>query len=118
MKLLRFVLLGLMLIIGGWISLYYWNTDQFSSITQVSIFSMSLIMSYIVLHFVKKLLYNDTEWYDNLYYIALLSIVLPVFLADSNNAPTFHILLDIGVCFFIIPVLIEAWLIRKPKKEN
>ncbi|MCT4559737.1 MAG: hypothetical protein N4A41_00015 [Crocinitomicaceae bacterium] len=117
MRILRFVLLLFMLIIGVLISLHYWSTAQFSSIKQVPIYSLVLIMSYIILHFIKKLLFNDAEWYDNLYYIALISIVLPVFFANSNNARTFHLILDLGVCFFMLPVLIEGWIIRKPQKD-
>lgn len=118
MRVLRFVILGLMLVIGLLISMYYWGTEQFSSIKQVSIYSLVLIMSYIILHFVKKLLYTDTDWYDHLYYIGLSTIVLPVFFANSDNESTYHLLLDIGVCFFLIPVLIEGWFIRNNQTEE
>jgi hypothetical protein len=109
-----------MLTIGLILCLEYWQTEQFSAIKQVSVPIMILVIIYITFHFFKRLLFKNIKWWDWLYYIAMVSIALPVFFANSINENFYHWILDIGSTFFIIPVLIDSydwWKNRKQKDE-
>ncbi len=96
-----------MLVVGAIINIDYWQTDQFSSIKQVSVPVMRMAMLYIALHFVKRLLFPDVKWWNWLYYIALVSIMLPVFFANSSNEKFYHWTVDLGTLFFLIPPILE-----------
>jgi formate hydrogenlyase subunit 3/multisubunit Na+/H+ antiporter MnhD subunit len=109
-----------MLILGLILGLNYWQTEQFSAIKQVSVSIMVLVIIYIALHFFKRLIYKTINWWDWLYYIALVSIALPVLFANSLNENFYHWILDLGCTFFIIPVLVDMydwWKNRKTIEE-
>jgi cell division protein FtsW (lipid II flippase) len=98
----------------------YWQTEQFSAIKQVAVPVMILVIVYIAFHFFKRLIFKDINWWDWLYYLALISIALPVLFANSINENFYHWILDIGSSFFIIPVLIDTykwWINRKKTNE-
>jgi hypothetical protein len=66
------------------------------------------------------LIYKTINWWDWLYYIALVSIALPVLFANSLNENFYHWILDLGCTFFIIPVLVDMydwWKNRKTIEE-
>ncbi|MBU2019430.1 MAG: hypothetical protein KJ941_07285, partial [Bacteroidetes bacterium] len=97
----------------------YWKTEQFSAIKQISLYLMVLVMSYIVLHFIKRLIFKSTNRLDWLYYIGLTLILCSGKFASSSNENFFHWALDIGSLFFIIPVLydLNGWLNKRTIKE-
>jgi ABC-type iron transport system FetAB permease component len=119
MQILRVVILIIMLVVGILITTFYWNTEQFSAIKQVSVYLMVLIMSYIVLHFIKRLIFNEVNWWDWLYYLGLIGILCSGMFANSSNENFFHWSLDIGSVFFIIPVILDIreWLSNRSAKS-
>ena len=108
-----------MLIMGLLITTFYWNTEQFSAIKQVSVYMMILIMTYIALHFMKRFAFNVVYWWDWLYYIALVTIMCSALLANSENENFFHWALDIASLLFIVPILIDIkmWLNSRNTEE-
>ncbi len=115
-----FILVVSMLIVGTLISIEYWQTEQFSSIKQVSVPIMQLALLYIALHFIKRLLFPDVKWWNWLYYIALVSIMLPVFFANSSNENIYHWMIDLGTLFFVFPPLLELndWRIKWKNRKR
>lgn len=108
MNVLRVIIILVMFIVSIFIVTYYWGTDQFSAIKQVSKYSMILIITYIGLHFIKRLIFKTVQWWDWLYYIGLLSIMSAVLMANSNNENFFHWLVDVSLLTFIIPLVFDV----------
>lgn len=107
-----------MVALGLTISTSYWQTEQFSAIKQVSVNIMVLVIIYIALHFFKRLIYKTINWWDWLYYIALISIAMPVLFANSLNENLYHWVVDLGCVFLILPVLIDTYSIWKNRKKT
>lgn len=107
-----------MMVVGLIITIGYWQTEQFSAIKQVSVFTMSLVMIYIGLHFIKRLLFKEVMWWDWLYYLALVSIMAPVLFADSTNENLYHWMIDLGSTFFIVPLLFDLKEWAKPAQKE
>jgi hypothetical protein len=116
-RFLRFILNVVMLIIGVIINAHYWQTEQFSDIKQVGVPLMGMVMTYIGLHFLKRVLFIVIHWWDWLYYLALMSIALPVLLADSITENIFHWMIDLGTTFFVIPIVIDTYYLFQQRKK-
>lgn len=116
----RLMLISAMAVVGVIINVDYWQTEQFSAIKQVSVPTMRMSMLYIGLHFVKRVLFPEIKWWNWLSYIGLVSIILPVLLANSSNENIYHWMVDIGTLFFLIPIVFELndWrlTLKKDKK--
>ena len=116
----RLMLISAMAVVGVIINVDYWQTEQFSAIKQVSVPTMRMSMLYIGLHFVKRVLFPEIKWWNWLSYIGLVSIILPVFFANSSNENIYHWMVDIGTLFFLIPIVFELndWrlTLKKDKK--
>ena len=115
MKVVKAVMLVIMLVVGLLINAFYWNSEQFSAIKQVSVYLMVLIMVYIAMHFAKRLIFKEVMWWDWLYYLGLLSILASGTFANSENENFFHWLLDIMSITFILPVLfdLKEWINKR-----
>ncbi len=118
LKNLRLIFNAVMLFLGVTISMKYWQTEQFSAIKQVSVRIMILIIIYIGLHFFKRLIYKKINWWDWLYYIALISVAMPVLFANSLNENLYHWVIDVGCIFFILPLLIDTYSWWKARKTD
>lgn len=109
-----------MLVVGCFIVAQYWQTDQFTAIKQYTITSMWLVFFYIALHMLKRFLWKRMRWWDYLYYGGLITIIMPVLWANSANEFVFHLLVDIGACLFVIPVLADlyVWWLQFKKHQS
>ena len=107
-----------MTLAGVYILSHYWSTEQFSAIKQVPVNMMVAILIYIACHFFKRLLCRELGWWDWIYYLALISIVLPVLFADSTNENFFHWLIDIGTLFFLLPLIFDLKQIINSSKKH
>lgn len=116
----RLVYLLAMLVLGAFIINDYWTTDQFTAIKQFSFYGMSLVFAYILLHMGKRLLWKRLRVWDYLYYIALISLISPVLWGTSKYEVLFHWIVDVGVCFFVIPIVIDLyfWTIKFKKRNQ
>jgi len=63
---------------------------------------------YVLLQILKRYLFKRKNWWDWLYYIGLVSIVLPTFFVNETNTDFYHLLTDYGTFFLIIPILLDG----------
>ena len=97
-----------MLLVGGVVINYYWNNDSLESMVSVPITIMIFTFIYILCQIGKRFFFKKQNWWDWLYYIGLLVIILPRFLATPDNLSLFQSITDIGILFLIVPVFLDG----------
>lgn len=88
---------------------YYWSTDSLSEIQRIPMRILIYSVIYIGLQLLTRKLSDVKNWWDWVYYVGLLTIMLPTFLATEENLHLFNIITDYGTICLIIPVLIDGW---------
>lgn len=102
------LLLILNLVLGAIVVLYYWSNDSLESITQIPIYVMIMALCYIFVQIARRYFFKKQNWWDWLYYIGLIAMMLPTVVADPSNMPFMRILTDYGTLFLIVPVFFDG----------
>jgi len=97
-----------MLLVGGLIINYYWKNDSLKSIVSVPMSIMVFTFVYILCQIGKRFAFKKQNWWDWLYYIGLVVIILPRFLATPENLSIFQTVTDIGILFLLVPVFFDG----------
>lgn len=109
------VLLLLSTLISGAVITYYWVHESVEASRTLPMYVVGLIFGYVLVQMAKRQLFTRRNWWDWLYYLGLLSVVLPTFFMTTRNASLFHIVTDFGVFFLLIPVFLDGkqWMNEK-----
>lgn len=107
-RLIRVIVLIVMLIIGGIIINYYWKNDSLESMVSVPMSILIFTFAYILCQIGKRFLFKKRNWWDWLYYIGLVVIVLPRSLATPDNLSLFQTITDMGILFLLVPILFDG----------
>ncbi len=110
------ILLLISLILAAVVVFYYWKIDTIIGIKYVPFNIMILVLVYIITQFLKRVLTKTQNWWDWLYYIALVTIALPVFIGNETNESWLLPLTQIGVLFLLAPVILEGFNFVKQRK--
>ena len=105
---LRIVLIILSLGLAGAIVRYYWLYDSLESIVDVPEYVMVLALVYVFLQIIRRKYSSKQQWWDWLYYLGLIAMIIPTLLADSTYLVYYNYLTDYGTLFLILPVLLEG----------
>ncbi len=105
------------LIIAVFIASYYWNSSDLESLTNIPFYVLGLCVGYILLQMLTRRISAASHWWDWVYYIGLLSVILPVTFAQESNLTFFNWLSDIGIVLLILPVLVDGYLLISSTKE-
>ncbi len=93
---------------------YYWMHADVRSMRELPVHVMTSLMLYLLVQVFRRRFFQDAHTTDNLYYIGLLTVILPVFLVSDSNRIFFNWLTDIGSLFLVMPILVRTIrLIRK-----
>ncbi len=87
--------------------MYYWSVDDLLSIKSVPMHILIVTVIYILIQISKRYAVKSPNWWDWLYYLGLIGMMLPVFLATEENQSTYHLIADIGAPFLVIPMLFD-----------
>ena len=104
---LTIVLLIGLFALGSLIINYYWTNNTLSSIVFVPIYVVVMTFFYIILQIAKRYFISNKNWWDWLYYLGLIGVLLPLYFAKEENLDTFQWLSDCGVSFLIVPLLFD-----------
>lgn len=109
------VLLLLSLLIGGMVVAYYWMNGSWEARINLPVYLLVLVFAYVVVQVTKRFLFARRNWWDWLYYIGLLAVVLPTYFMETTQQEYFHWLTDFGTIFLIVPVLLDgkSWMNEK-----
>mgnify|MGYP001031170904 CR=1 FL=1 len=107
-RLIRIIILIIMIVIGGIIINYYWRNDSLDSMVSVPMGILIWTFAYILCQIGKRFFFKKRNWWDWLYYIGLVVIILPRSLATPDNLSSFQLITDMGILFLLIPVLFDG----------
>ena len=107
-RLIRIIILIIMIVIGGIIINYYWRNDSLDSMVRVPMGILIWTFAYILYQIGKRFFFKKRNWWDWLYYIGLVVIILPRSLATPDNLSSFQLITDMGILFLLIPVLFDG----------
>ena len=94
-------------VLAGLIVFYYWTHDSFESLAYVPMYVMILTLAYIVIQILKRFIYKEQNWWDWLYYIGLISMMLGVFLSTKETSTTYNWITNLGVPFLFAPMIFD-----------
>jgi hypothetical protein len=106
------------LILSFFISSYFWNTDTLYDINNLPVYVLILCVAYIVLQMISRKISTAQHWWDWVYYLGLLCIMLPVMLANEESLKMYNYITDYGTLLLLIPVLVDGYLLIKPKSSQ
>jgi hypothetical protein len=107
-RILQIVLMLLGLAIGGVIVAYYWMNNSFESVTYVPVYMMILAFCYVLTQISKRYFFKNQNWWDWLYYIGLIAMMLPNFFVNEAYSEIYNTLTDVGTLFLVIPILLDG----------
>lgn len=93
---------------GAVITSYYWMHSNLEDIVYVPLYIMILSFVYILAQILKRSILKKQYWWDWLYYIGLIAMVVPTFLGKESTATWWHLITDIGTLFLIVPVVLDG----------
>ena len=105
-KLLKIVMLTTMLIFAGMVIVYYWNSDSLESMKYIPMRILIFVFGYILIQISKRFVFRKQNWWDWLYYIGLIAVILPVYFVSDTSLETFQMIAKIGTISLVIPI---AW---------
>ena len=113
----RILLIIVSLILGSGIIYYYWTVNDLRAIKYLPLNVVFMSFGYVLMQILKRYLFATNNWWDWLYYLGLLGVVLPLFIANESNQWFFHLLTDYASFFLLIPMLMDAIVVLKQKNS-
>lgn len=115
---LHWVFTGLSLLCSLYIVNYYISAELLSDIRMLPIGMLVAISIYIALQLIKRFLLKKMYWFDWLYYLGLVSILIPMLLKHEQGEWLKDVC-DFGSLFLAISPLFGAIvLLLRPKELN
>lgn len=96
------------LIIGAVVCSYFWMTNSMDDVSNLPIWLLMLTVIYIGLQMFSRKYSEANHWWDWVYYIGLLSIMIPVSIIDAENEKLCHLATDFGTLCLIAPPLADV----------
>ena len=100
-------------IIGCIVCVYFWNATVLAQISTLPIWLLVLTVIYISLQMFSRRFSDAAHWWDWIYYIGLLSIMIPVSIITEDNERLCHLATDFGTLFLIAPPIADAFVYFK-----
>jgi hypothetical protein len=107
------------LVLAVLICSYFWESTTLLEIRQLPMTVLVMCVVYIGMQMLTRRLSGNQNWWDWVYYVGLICIMVPVSFANEKNELLYHVMTDYGTILLIIPVLVDGWfLIRSNPSEQ
>lgn len=106
------------LVLSVLICTYFWKSSQLIEIRQLPMYVLIMCVVYIALQMLTRRLSENQNWWDWVYYLGLLCIMIPVSLATEKNEQLYHAMTDYGTSLLILPVLVDGWYLLRSKSSR
>ena len=102
-------------LIGGALVAHFIAITSIEEIQSLPIYLLVLCLCYVIVQILKRYILKSQNWWDWLYYIGLLSIMVPVYMINEENSNLFIGMANYGTLFLILPVIGDALQIFQKK---
>jgi hypothetical protein len=116
-KLFLQFLVIVLLICAVLINYYYWTVSDIDELRYLPPYLLTGLIVYIGTQLLKRYLKKKIAWYDWLYYVGLIAVVLPL-LAFFGTGDWLFAITSYGVLFFLVSPLIELIQILRAKSDK
>lgn len=106
-RILSVVFVVVLLITSGLVIQYYWTTDSFSGMKYVPMYVMIYVLIYIISQIARRYFLKRQNWWDWIYYIGLISMMLPIFFISDSNVSMYNTISDYGILFLLVPLIFD-----------
>lgn len=115
-KMLRASMLVAMLACAGVVINYYWQNSELETLKEIPMYVMIVTLVYILIQIFKRSIYKEQRWYDWLYYVGLIAMMLPTLMVSESNLTLFNYVTDVCTLFLIVPIVLEGKVLVNGKK--
>jgi hypothetical protein len=102
------ILLALSLMAGAYVVVYFWMDASLERMRALPMDVIVALFVYIFMQIVKRQWFTRRNWWDWLYYLGLLAVVLPTYLVTEENASLFSWGAQIGTLCLLIPAILDG----------
>jgi len=99
---------ALLVVTGIAVSQYYLTQDSLEGIKYIPTLLLFVLLIYICLQLVKRVFLKYRNWWDWLYYVSLISTILPMFFENLFTVPTFLRITWLGSLFLMFPPVLDG----------
>lgn len=107
-RIILFILILVSLATSAFIVFYYWTADSINDLRTLPTVLLTSIIFFILAQLIKRYVKKKMKWYDWVYYLGLIAILLPLPLFLSKGEWMFSIT-KYGSLLIIIPSIIELF---------
>jgi uncharacterized membrane protein HdeD (DUF308 family) len=101
------------LIIGAIVCGYFWKATSIDQVSTLPIWLLILTVVYIGLQMFSRKYSEAGHWWDWIYYLGLISIMVPVSIINEENESLCHLITDVGTVMLIAPPLADLYVFYK-----
>lgn len=117
-KALSYIFATILLITAVYINFYYWTVSEVDELRNLPPLLLTAVIIYLLVQLIKKSLNkNKVVWYDWVYYLGIVGILLPLISIFSSGEWLFTVT-KIGAIFLLIPPIIAVIMLRNKSKNK
>lgn len=117
-KALSYIFATILLITAVYINFYYWTVSEVDELRNLPPLLLTAVIIYLLIQLIKKSLNkNKVVWYDWVYYLGIVGILLPLISIFSSGEWLFTVT-KIGAIFLLIPPIIAVIMLRNKSKNK
>ena len=118
-KILSYIFASVLLVASLYINFYYWRVSEIDELRELPPMLLSALIIYLLIQLVKKSLNkNKVTWYDWIYYLGIVGIIIPLVSFFSSGDWLFTVT-RIGALLLLLPPIVSIIKINNQrKKEN
>lgn len=117
-KILSYIFAIVLLVTAVYINFYYWTVSEIDELRNLPPLLLSAVIIYLLVQLIKKSLNkNKVVWYDWVYYLGIIGILLPLISIFSSGEWLFT-MTRIGAIFLLIPPIIALIMLYNKSKNK
>ncbi|MEX2484090.1 MAG: hypothetical protein WED10_06015 [Brumimicrobium sp.] len=116
-RILHFILILVSLVSASFIVFYYWTASNINDLRKLPTVLLTYIIFFILAQLIKRYVKKQMKWYDWIYYLGLIAILIPLPLFFSSGEWMFSVT-KYGSLLLFIPSVIELFVLVAKGKSN